>query len=158
MEYDDIFQYIGETGLYQVYIFVLLGLPSYFSGIMNLTPNFVNYVQEHWCYVKRLENYPHDWQKYVAVPYVNGDGGNYDSCKVYDIEYDNLTDQDIVQWNRSLVEAAGTPTRDCDAWVYDQSEFVSTIVSDVRKISLLNIQMMHKMIKNSTIFLSCTRK
>ncbi len=135
MEYDDVFQYIGEAGLYQIMLYILLGLQSYFGGVIGLTPNFMNYVQEHWCYVKRLENYPHDYQKYVAIPFVNDDNENYDSCKVYDIDYDNLTDQDIIQWNRSLVEAAGTPTRDCDTWVYDKSEFISTVISDVSKLN-----------------------
>ncbi len=136
MEYDDVFQFIGESGLYQILLYILVGLPSFFGGPINIIPNFAGYTQQHWCYVEQLQNYPHDWQKYVAIPYVDGNPAEYDSCLVYDLDYANLTDDVIRNWNRSLSISEETETVECDAWVYDQSEFVSTIVSDVRMLCM----------------------
>ncbi len=138
-DYDDVFVYIGERGLYQIFMFILLGLPAYFAGFNGITVNFYAYPQEHWCYVERLQHYPHEWQKYVAVPYVDGSDDQYDSCLIYDLDYDNLTDEDIRQWNRSLQVSDDTATLDCDAWVYDQSEVVSTIYSEVNYVCFICI-------------------
>ena len=34
------------------------------------------------------QNFSHDQQKYISVPYDSD--GEYDSCKVYDLEWDNI--------------------------------------------------------------------
>ncbi len=114
-----------------MFLFFLLGLPSYLAGPISIIPNFAGYTQKHWCYVEGLQTYPHDWQKYVAIPNVDGNEEQYDSCIMYDLDYENMTDDVIRNWNRSLMISDDTATRDCGAWVYDKSEFVSTIVSDV---------------------------
>ena len=64
--YDLVFRYIGEAGLYQIIIYVLLGLPSYFSGYQNIAMTFLAPDQEHWCAVDRLLEFPHKQQKYVG--------------------------------------------------------------------------------------------
>ncbi len=133
MEYDNIFQHIGESGFYQVGILLLLGLLSLFAGINSITSNFYAYPQQHWCHVRRLENYPHDWQKYVAIP--NGNDSRYKSCIMYDLDYDAMSDDVIRKWNRSLIITEDTPTRECSVWVFDQSEFVSTILSEVTRMT-----------------------
>ncbi len=135
MDYDDVFQYIGERGLYQNLLFLILSLSSLFSGPICITPKFAGYIQGHWCYVERLKDYPHEWQKYLAIPYVDGKGNKYDSCRMYDLDYANMSNDVIRTWNRSLI-SDDTPTRDCSAWVYDQLTFISTIVSDVRIVYL----------------------
>ncbi len=132
MAYDEIFQHIGETGLYQVGIFLLLGLHGLFCGMNFITSNFYAYPQQHWCHVTRLENYPHDWQKYVAIPNVDGSDSRYESCLMYDLDYKSMPDEVIRNWNRTLMISHDTPTRDCSSWVFDQSEFISTILSKVR--------------------------
>ena len=66
MNFEDVFQYIGEIGLYQVLLYVLLGLPSYYSGYMSISMAFLGYTPEHWCYVERLEDFPYETQKEVG--------------------------------------------------------------------------------------------
>ena len=67
MNFEEIFQYIGEIGLYQVILYVLLGLPSYFSGYMSISMSFLGYTPEHWCYIPRLEDFPYEIQKNVGM-------------------------------------------------------------------------------------------
>ncbi len=138
MEYDNIFQHIGESGFYQIGILSLLGLLSLFAGLNSITSNFYAYPQQHWCHVRRLENYPHGWQKYVAIPNVDGSDSCYKSCSMYDLDYDSMSDDVIRKWNRSLMITEDTPTRECSAWVFDQSEFVSTILSEVHVTRMTN--------------------
>ena len=77
----------------------------------------------------RLSTFPHDVQKYVGIPYDDEDPEQYDSCLFYDLDYANMTNEDIWNWNRNSTE--NVTTSSCDAWVYDQSEFISTINSQV---------------------------
>ena len=67
MKFDEVFVYIGEIGLYQLLLYVLLGLPSYFSGYMSISMSFLGYTPEHWCSVEELQSYPHDQQKEVGM-------------------------------------------------------------------------------------------
>lgn len=48
---------------------------------------------------------------------------------MYDLDYDNLEDDDILNWNRNITN--NTNLTDCTEWIYDQSEFISTINSKV---------------------------
>lgn len=48
---------------------------------------------------------------------------------MYDLDYDNLEDDDILNWNRNITN--NTNLIDCTEWIYDQSEFISTINSKV---------------------------
>ena len=66
MHFDEIFLYIGEIGVYQALLYVLLGMPSYFSGYMSISMSFLGYTPEHWCYVEELQEFPYDQQKYVG--------------------------------------------------------------------------------------------
>lgn len=132
MDFEQAFEYIGEIGPYQVMIFVLLGMVHLFNGLQNMAMNFIRGHQDHWCKVPRLEDFPHEVQKYIAIPYSES-GDSYDSCSMFDLPYDNLTDQQIFNWNRSFVDNASTIT--CEEWVVDKSEFVTTINSDVSSFS-----------------------
>ena len=66
MHFDEVFQYIGEVGLYQALLYVLLGMPSYFSGYMSISMSFLGFTPEHWCQVDGLQQYPYDQQQYVG--------------------------------------------------------------------------------------------
>ena len=65
-DFDEIFNYIGEAGVFQIVVYVLLGIPSYFSGYQNIAMTFLAPDVEHWCEVDQLVEYPHYQQKYVG--------------------------------------------------------------------------------------------
>ena len=66
-DFDQIFKYIGEAGLFQIIVYVLLGLPSYFSGYQNIAMTFLAPDQEHWCRIDELQAYPYEQQKYIGM-------------------------------------------------------------------------------------------
>ena len=127
MKFVKVFDYVGHTGLYQVMAYLMLGLFPFFNGLHNISVNFFAGHMDHWCSIPRLENFSFDTQRYVGIPYA--DDEVYDSCTMYDLEYDELSDEDILTWNRSFSDNASTI--ECSGWVFDQSEFVSTIDSKV---------------------------
>lgn len=129
MKFIKVFDYIGHIGLYQGLLYLMLVLFPFFNGFHNLSSNFFAAHQDHWCYIPRLENFSFDTQRYVAVPYLEGSGeeGEYDSCSMYDLDYESLTDEEVLTWNRT--EHNFTDTIPCSSWVFDQSEFISTINS-----------------------------
>ena len=48
----------------------------------------------------------------------------------YDLAWSEYTDQELIEWNRTArVEDAETVS--CDKWVYDQTNFDSTIINEV---------------------------
>ena len=129
MEFNDVFQHIGDIGLYQILMYCIIGIISIINGLNNIGINFMAGHQEHWCSVPRLELFPHDVQKLVSIPSDSDDPDAYDTCFYYDLDYGNLTDEEIWNWDRNYTQNAST--LNCDAWVFDQSVFISTINSKV---------------------------
>ena len=127
MQYEDLFDIVGHFGSYQILLYVLLGLPSVFPGYQNVAMNFLGAAQEHWCEISRLANFSHKQQKYFSIP--KDDKGKYKSCWMYNLNYSKYTDEDFMNWNRSLVENAVEVK--CKSWVFDKSEFLSTVTADV---------------------------
>lgn len=106
---------------------------------------FVGADMPHWCRIDRLTHLPFEQQKYIGIPYGEGTPGQgdesghltYSSCKMFAFNYSALTDEDLSDWNRTLLINESTPVVDCTHWIYDQTTFVSTIVSRVSLHNLL---------------------
>lgn len=128
LQYDDLFDYVGQSGMYQGLVFAMGALFSYW-GVDSITMNFAAYNQEHWCRIPELEIFPHEHQKFVGIPAAGE--GVYASCLRYDLNYSKYTVEELWRWNRTLMVGNDTATKNCDAWVFDQTLFVSTINSRV---------------------------
>ncbi|KAK2140709.1 hypothetical protein LSH36_1273g00024, partial [Paralvinella palmiformis] len=127
LSFNDVFKYIGDTGFYQILLYFVVCLPSFFNGIQNMSANFFAAPMDHWCKIPRLGNFSFETQKKVAIPYVEDDPTEYQSCQMYDLYYDNLTDDQILNWDRNITR--NTSLIDCTEWIFDRSEFISTINS-----------------------------
>ena len=79
-----------------------------------------------------MENLTHAQQKYIAIP--RRDDGEYDGCRYYDLAYSDFSDKDFYTWDRGQWNE--TETVECDQWVYDRSQYVSTAVTEVRIFSI----------------------
>ena len=58
----------------------------------------------------------------------------YEECEYYDLPYNNFTDDQILDWQWDAdnpYKRNETDILDCDQWVYDQSTFISTAVTEV---------------------------
>ncbi|XP_043248699.1 organic cation transporter protein-like [Colletes gigas] len=88
MDFDELLPYVGEFGLYQKILFLLM-IPFasfvawvYFSQIfITLVPN------EHWCLVPELENLTLQERLLLAIPI---DHEGYSRCSMYDVNYTEI--------------------------------------------------------------------
>ncbi len=67
-------------------------------------------------------------QKHVAIPYEDGDPDAPAQCSHFDLDFSNFTTEELLHWERVPED---TPTRGCDAWVYDRSVFTENALSRV---------------------------
>jgi len=138
MRYEDVYAMVGDFGVYQACVMVSLAL-IYMFCIDAITMIFVGADIEHWCRIDRLVHLPFERQKDIGIPPKDwsrgqGRGGErteYSSCQMYDLNYSAYSDDELYGWNRTLMIDESTPVIECAHWIYDQSTFVSTIVSRV---------------------------
>jgi hypothetical protein len=134
MKYEDLYVYIGEMGVYQWRVFAAIFFFSVFSAdSMHMV--FVGGDMDHWCRVPELQDLPDAVQKNVAIPSTTAEDGSteHSSCEMFAFDYSSYSESEFESWNRSVMLANSTDVVKCSQWVYDQSTFISTIVSRVSK-------------------------
>jgi len=137
MTVSDLNEYIGDIGVYQWGIFVLVFIFNLFNA-ETYHIVFVGAHMPHWCRVAELNDLPYDVQKNVAIPTqsVNHDGTiEYSSCEMFSLNYSVYNRSEFYSWNRSLMITDDTSVVQCSNWIFDQSQFTSTIVKKVRNAS-----------------------
>ena len=132
----DVNTVIGDFGVYQLRVFLVVFLFGLLS-MESIQIVFIGADIPHWCRVPELADLPYDVQKNVAIPTesVNHDGSiEYSSCDMFSLNYSVYNRSEFYSWNRSLMVNNETAVVPCSQWIYDQSQFTSTITSKVRKI------------------------
>ena len=135
MTKSDLSTYIGNIGAYQWRVFVAMFIINIFTAD-SIQIIFIAGDMPHWCHVPELYDLPYDVQKNVAIPAesVNRDGYiEYSSCEMFSLNYSVYNRSQFYNWNRSLIITNDTSVVECSQWMYDQSQFISTIVSKVQK-------------------------
>ena len=127
MDYEQILKKAGDTGIYQVFVVATLVLCTMYYGAETFSSNVSAPHHEHWCKVEALQNLTTEEQKYISIPYENGD--EFSSCEVYDLSWDNFTYTDFLNWNRTYHE--NSKTKECSEYTFDTSVFKSTVASEV---------------------------
>jgi len=141
MATSDLTEYIGESGRYQWRVFALLCFFNLFTS-HTIHIVFIGADMPHWCRVAELAELPYDVQKNVAIPTesVDRDGSTeFSSCEMFSLNYSVYNRTQFYSWNRSLMVTNETAVVQCSEWMYDDSQFYSTIVSKVR-LKLVNRQ------------------
>ena len=141
MYFDDVFEYTGGAGVYQSCL-LLYQVAISILGLDAQTMNFLGGTMEHWCQVPALQNFTHDQQKYIAIP---DDDSDYEQCYRFPLNFSSFTEEELLSWNRT--EKTGDIPRSewvkCDmGWVYDKSEWVSTVNSRVSAFDSIHTQLM----------------
>lgn len=112
-----------------IILYLLLGIIGIPCGMQNLGMVFFGASMDHYCQVPGLEDFdPKDAQKISATIDKKGE---LSSCEVYDLDYNKYSADELRSWNRTLMLANVTETRECDSWFYDRSEFLSSARSRV---------------------------
>jgi len=137
MEKPDLNTYIGEMGPYQWRVFITVFIFAiYTADAIHII--FIAGKMPHWCHVPELADLPYDVQKNVAIPAQSTDRDGsvveYSSCEMFSLNYSVYNRSQFYTWNRSEIITNQTSTLHCSRWTYDQSQFVSTIVSKVRYV------------------------
>ena len=89
----------------------------------------------HWCKVPELAVLSYERQRYIAIPPTDGstsDGDeSFSQCEMYAFNYSAFSYEELNAWNRSDMITNTTDTVRCSEWVYEQTTWVSTVVSKV---------------------------
>jgi hypothetical protein len=133
--YDDlVFDIVGEFGPAQWLVFGFVWLNA-FLGLDPVHMVFIGADMNHWCRVplsSAAANLSVERQLYVGVPRTGPDDtGPYSSCLLFDVNWTHVDTEQLDVWNRSERIASGLKTVACSDWIYDQTNFRSTIVKRV---------------------------
>ncbi|XP_014262339.1 carcinine transporter [Cimex lectularius] len=127
MDFDDLLPYIGEFGLYQKLLFLMM-IPFLFSvAFVYFAQIFVTLVPEdHWCRVPELEGLPQELRMSLSIP-PSPDGEGYDNCRVYVANWTDVIARGLKHADPSW------PTIPCSkGWEYNYTDVpYSTIASEL---------------------------
>ncbi|XP_047106772.1 organic cation transporter protein-like [Schistocerca piceifrons] len=126
LDFDDVLPHMGEFGVYQKGLFILLAPFAFFVAFVYFTQIFVTLTPEnHWCKVPELMNLSIEQRKALAIP--PAESGGFSKCREYALDWAAL--------NLSTVQAADPawPTRPCSrGWEFDSDEVpYSTIAMEL---------------------------
>lgn len=130
MQFEDILAQLGDEGPFQIWLMVLLLLPTslfnpfYDSIILMATP-------DHWCRVDGLEKLPQDVQHQLIRP--ANSTGKESTCFRYDINYQSIRSMgDLKTYlsQQNFSSLGEVPVVQCsDGYLYDQSLYSETPIS-----------------------------
>ena len=130
MNLDELEKSAGDTGPYQIVVFLILGIFT-FSATDSISINFLAAKMDHWCYVPGLENYSHAQQREIGIPgSETGSNHGYSHCHRYPGDFTRYSKN--TSMNNTDLNMTFDDSTTCSRWVYDKSVFVSTIVSQVK--------------------------
>ncbi|KAB0795654.1 hypothetical protein PPYR_12493 [Photinus pyralis] len=87
-EFDDLLPHVGEFGLYQKILFLLMIPFAFFVAWVYFSQIFITITPErYWCRVPELENLTREERVHLAIP--NGEGG-LEKCQMYAVNFTEL--------------------------------------------------------------------
>lgn len=139
--FDDVLKLVGTHGKWQWLLFFLTGLSGCFVAFHNMGAVFLASIPEHWCsspdYDMLSERY--NWTEAeikdaLLPPEQISDKVGYSSCTKYVVNFSifdesDLRDPELVS-NYTKTHSKSLLKEECSSWIYDQSEYESTVVSE----------------------------
>ncbi|XP_015511707.1 organic cation transporter protein-like [Neodiprion virginianus] len=102
IDFDDLLPYVGEFGLYQKILFILMIPFAFFVAWVYFSQIFITLIpEEHWCKVPELANLSVDQRISLAIPPAAADGNGeesfttYSRCSVYAVNFTELLEQGV---------------------------------------------------------------
>ncbi|KAG5868463.1 hypothetical protein JTB14_020640 [Gonioctena quinquepunctata] len=86
-EFDDLLPHIGEFGIYQKILFLLMIPFACSVAFVYFSQIFITIVPNHWCWVPELANLTVEERVALAIP--SGSSG-LEKCSMYDINFEEL--------------------------------------------------------------------
>ncbi|XP_067657418.1 organic cation transporter protein-like [Haliotis asinina] len=126
MKFDEILKEVGEFGPYQRRVYFLVCLACITSAFQTMLPVFILDMPEYRCKIYSMPNDTYKIQSSYHASLVNqsipmettDESESYASCRLYDVTNSSTTSRGS---NKSQTT--------CHRWVYDQSTFTSTVIT-----------------------------
>ncbi|XP_064095816.1 organic cation transporter protein-like [Macrobrachium nipponense] len=126
--FDEALEHAGSWDRYQKWVFFIAYASQIFCGMHAVSAAFLGATPDHWCQVPGLPEETDEDPSLLrnfTIPWSPDDG--YSRCEYYDIKDYNRT---LAEFKQNKLEVRPQDTRRCSSWVFDDSEFPSTLVSD----------------------------
>uniref|UniRef100_U5EU46 Putative synaptic vesicle transporter svop n=1 Tax=Corethrella appendiculata TaxID=1370023 RepID=U5EU46_9DIPT len=130
MKYDDILtNYLNGFGPYQKRIYILMCLPGILCAFHMLAIVFIEHTPEYRCLLPFEEyklahngsfNRLSDEINDRSFP-LNPNSDEYSKCEYFDINFNEIMSRNVQKTN---------VTKKCDRWIYDETEVISSIVTE----------------------------
>ncbi|XP_034942463.1 organic cation transporter protein-like [Chelonus insularis] len=124
MDFDDLLPYVGEFGIYQKILFILMIPFAFFVAWVYFTQIFITLVPEnYWCNIPELENLTVEQRLALAIPpagkYDNPGAIGYSQCSMYNINFTKI----LINSNTIPVANSSWPIQKClYGWEYNLTE------------------------------------
>ncbi|XP_026301780.1 organic cation transporter protein-like [Apis mellifera] len=115
LDFDELLPYVGEFGLYQKILFILMIPFTSFVAWVYFSQIFITLIPEkYWCWVPELKNLTSNERLSLAIPL---DHEGYSRCNMYDVNYT------LILLNESYVPNPLWPTKTCQhGWEFNYSD------------------------------------
>jgi OCT family organic cation transporter-like MFS transporter 4/5 len=138
VRFEDILKLVGDEGRWQITIFLFTWIEGILIGFHHLSSSFLGASMGHWCNVDKITELDNlgwtlEQKKNYSIPFADDE---FASCKRYDFTGQSSISSnfDVAMSQRSsslpTVKCAGTGLDLIDQFQFDQTEGISSIVTD----------------------------
>lgn len=133
MEFDDILvRHVGSIGKYQILFYFLVTSVSIQLALCIYDFSFVAATPDFWCHVPELRTYNFTQDEIALYVSPLDADQQCDACLMYARDYSNVSESDIEQFLATNGSSGGElATTDCTDWMFDDSIYKSTVVTEV---------------------------
>ncbi|XP_027631124.1 solute carrier family 22 member 22-like [Tupaia chinensis] len=133
MAFSELLQYVGNFGRFQIIMSIMIVSAITFITTCNLVENFTAAIPAHRCYVHLLDNVTSDIkltmnltaEALLRISIPMGANQKQDQCRRF-----RQTQWQLLNSSNLTINNTELETEPClDGWIYDQSVFTSTIVT-----------------------------
>ncbi|XP_039752594.1 organic cation transporter protein-like [Pararge aegeria] len=117
-DFDDLLPYVGEFGMYQKILFLLMIPFAFFVSFVYFSQIFMTIVPEqHWCWIPELANLTVEGRRALAIPPKTEGPYAHDRCHMYQAD-----------WTLALAQGRTTPDDEwpivpcTGSWEYNRSD------------------------------------
>ncbi|KAK3862992.1 hypothetical protein Pcinc_031196 [Petrolisthes cinctipes] len=136
--FDTALELAGSWCRWQKRVFVIASCSQIFSAIHAILAVFLSFTPDHWCRVEGLETetvLEVDESNRTTLYYLRNItipryGDEWAKCVYYNHSYASLLNHQQDLLSGTNFSHTNTPTASCSSWVYDDSVFTSTLVSE----------------------------
>ena len=131
--YEVLLEKLGGFGLFQIRTYCVVTLICVVGAFNSLGYMFWAARPDHWCDVAKphhLRNLSDSQWKTLVIP--RSPDNNFDQCAYRNINWSVWTYDDVTQLDGNMTSQLDEHVEACEEWKFDESEYKSTIVTEVR--------------------------